>query len=112
MSAQVVPLTSDPNQTLRTTVTVDGTARNLQLKISYNESASYWVMDVTDPATGTILLSGIPLITGEYPSANVLGQYGYLGIGSAYVVPVGSVAMDWPDAGNLGTEFVLVWGDA
>jgi hypothetical protein len=111
MADQIIPLTSDPNQTMKTTVNVGGRNITLQLDIRYNDIAEYWVMMVTDPVTGTVLIDSVPLITGDYPAGNILGQYAYLGIGSAYVVPAATVAMDYPDDTNLGTDFVLVWSD-
>lgn len=111
MAIQVIPLTTDPNQTFQTTVSVDNQNITLSLTIRYNEMAGYWVMTITDPTTNIILLDSIPLITGSYPAANVLGQYAYLGIGSAYVVKAGAVNMDYPDDTNLGTDFLLVWSD-
>ncbi len=111
MATQVIPLTTEPNQTFQTTLSVDGQNIILSLTIRYNEVAGYWVMTITDPATNIILLDSIPLITGAYPAANVLGQYAYLGIGSVYVIKASAVAMDYPDSTNLGTDFVLVWTD-
>jgi len=111
MSDQIIPLTADPNQAMQVTVSVDGGSKTLDLFISYNEKATYWTMDITDSVTNESLLTGIPLVTGQYPSANMLGQFAYLGIGSAYVIPTASTSADWPDDTNLGTEFVLVWSD-
>jgi hypothetical protein len=112
MATQIIPLTSDPNQILEISLEIDQAIKKLQLEISYNAGATYWTMNVLDKNTGSYLLTSIPLITGEYPAANILGQYAYLGIGSACVVNAGSVAADWPGETNLGSEFVLCWGDS
>lgn len=111
MANQIIPLTTDANQTFQTTVAVGSKNIALSLAIHYNEMAGYWVMSIADPATNTILLDSIPLITGGYPAANVLGQYSYLGIGSAYVIKTSAVSLDYPDSTDLGTDFVLVWSD-
>jgi hypothetical protein len=108
---QVVPLTNAPNQTFQILLAINNTQVRLNLSISYNEMANYWVMDVSDN-NGNILLVGVPLITGSWPAANVLDQYQYLNIGSAYVINVSnSDVNDYPNATDLGTDFILVWGD-
>ena len=110
MATQIIPLTSAPNQTLQTTVSIDGKNVTLQLTLRYNETAEYWVMGISD-SQGNRLADSVPLITGAYPAGNVLEQYAYLGIGSAFVVKMGGAASDYPGTDQLGTEFVLVWGD-
>lgn len=112
MSYQTIPLTSDPNQTLEVSVTVDEEIVNLSLFVRYNEIAEYWTMKVSDQETGEVLIDSVPFLMGEDDAANILGQHEYLGIGSAYVVPITQVDTDRPDGANLGTEFVLLWGDS
>lgn len=67
-------------------------------------------MSITDSA-GSLLLDVVPLVTGDYPAANLLKQYSYLNIGSAYIVPASNNLIDNPDFTNLGTDYVLVWND-
>jgi hypothetical protein len=50
------------------------------------------------------------LITGFYPAANLLQQYGYLAIGSAFILNTGNAESDFPSEANL-TQFSLLWGD-
>lgn len=111
MSYNIVPLTTDPNQNFTCTVPVD--AKNLTLKfvLRYNTEADYWLMSVSDAQTSQTYIDSLPLITGNYPAADLLEQYAYLGIGSATVVKIGSISGDIPDDTVLGTDFVLVWGD-
>jgi hypothetical protein len=109
---QIVPLTSDPNQTLQVALSINGTTRTFTLMLHYNEEAGYWEMTVIDPGTLEALIQSLPLLTGDYPAANILGQYGYLGIGSAYIINATGIEADHPGVDNLGTDFVLVWGDA
>jgi hypothetical protein len=111
MAQQLIPLTTEPNQQINITLSVDGAPLSLILLINYNEIAKYWVMTVYD-ANGNLILSDVPLVTGNYPACNILAQYAYLEIGSAYVLNLtGTSGVNYPDDTNLGTDFVLVWGD-
>lgn len=84
----------------------------LELRLIYNWVAEYWVMTITDSATNTVLLDSLPLITGEYPAADLLSQYEYLGLGSVIVVKSSASQLDFPDDTTLGDIFVLIWSDA
>jgi uncharacterized protein DUF6983 len=108
MSLQVIPTTSKPNQSFKTTVTVDGSNITLQFNIGYNEVAGYWVAKITDPLTGVCLVDSLPLVSGPLNDANLLSQHTYLRIGSMYLVDMSGVPLT--DA-NLGTDFILAWGD-
>lgn len=107
----IIPLTTSPNQTFSVTVPIDELNRYLILNIRYNGIAGYWIVSITDKVTGILLIDSLPLITGEYPSGDLLGQYEYLGLGSWSVVKKGTVPMDYPDDTNLGTDFLLIAGD-
>lgn len=109
MSNQVIPLTSAPNQTFTTQLTVDGAPLTLGIRLDFNEMAGYWEMAVT-ASDGTLLVANVPLITGWYPAANLLSQYGYLKIGSAYLLNTGNADADYPGPDTLGL-FSLLWGD-
>ena len=111
MSNQIIPLTTTPNKVMQITLNINGENRTLQLNIRYNEIAKYWILGIIDPATGLYILDSIPLITGQYPAANILAQYNYLRIGAAYILNVSNSDMDYPDKTNLGTDFVLLWTD-
>lgn len=111
MSDQIIPLTNQPNQTFQVVLSVDGGTIRLNLLISYDEMANYWTMGISDSNNNPLVI-GIPLVTGDWPSANVLGQYGYLGIGSAYVLNLSNNNnLDYPNSSTLGTEFALLWSD-
>jgi hypothetical protein len=107
---QVIPLTTAPQQSFTVSLSVDDAILQLALDITFNEMAQYWTMDVTN-AQGVLLLSAIPLVTGDWPAANLLAQYGYLAIGSAYIINASQAAIDYPDAISLGIDFFLVWSD-
>lgn len=105
MSYYEIPLSNDPDQNFQCTIPVDYKNLTLYFRIRYNTEAEYWVMSLYD-SNGNILIDTIPLLQG-----NVLSQYKYLGIGSAYIVNASNVPTDRPDDTNLGTEFKLIWGD-
>jgi hypothetical protein len=109
---QIVPLSSNPNQSFLANLTVDGAALKLNLSFRFNEIAQYWTMSVADVNNVTILAS-VPLLTGSWPAANILGQYRYKQIGSCYLLNVtnGGSDLDNPTGQNLGTDFILLWGD-
>ncbi len=110
MANQVVTLSPQPNQLVTVQLEVDGAALSLNLSIYWYYMAGCWLMDIYS-AQGAQLLSGVPMITGSYPAANLLGQYAYLAIGSAYLLNQSGGASDYPSSSNLGTTFVLLWGD-
>ena len=110
MSLQEIPITSDPNQKFQCSLTIDGINRLFQFSFRFNEMAGYWVMTVSDPMTGAYIIDGVPLIPNNDPDRNILSQYAYMRIGSAYVVNVSSVE-EYPTSSNMGTAFKLIWGD-
>ena len=134
MSLQQVPITNSPNQTLAVQLTVDGLSITLNLTISFDEMAGYWVMSISD-VNNNLLIDSIPMICGNYPAANLLEQQVYLAIGSAFIINTGNSVptngenygqggygqggyggqagqggIDYPDSTNLGTTFQLWWG--
>jgi hypothetical protein len=108
--SQIVPL-STKNQTLEVSLNIDDSVITLALDIRFNRTANYWALKITNPITGEILLDSIPLLTGSIGAANILGQYRYLKIGSLYLIKTGNVSDDYPTEENLGTDFLLLWGD-
>lgn len=107
----IVPLTNNPDQTYKITIPVDGKNLKLKLRVRFNTAANYWVMSIYDAASNRLILDAIPLLTGGYPAGDLLGQYRYLGLGSATIINAGNSTMDSPDSSNLGTDFLLLWGD-
>jgi len=107
---QVVPLTNSPNQSLSVSLNVNGAVLRLQLFIYFNDMAQYWAMQILD-SSGNILISEVPLLTGSWPAANMLAQYGYMNIGSAYLINLGQTSDDYPNQNELGNNFILLWGD-
>jgi hypothetical protein len=109
-SGQILPLTSSPNQSFSSTLQVDGAPLTLNFTVKWNTMAGYWVMSISN-SQGTLLLDSIPLITGWYPGANLLGQFAYLQIGSLYILNEGTTDLDYPDQNTLGTGFAVLWSD-
>lgn len=109
MSSQIVPLTQAPNQTFNVQLTVDGAPLTLNLTLSYSSMSGWWQLSVAN-VQGALLVASVPLITGWYPCANLLAQYGYLHVGSAYLLNTGNDASDYPSANNL-VNFSLLWSD-
>ena len=109
---QAIPLTNDPNQEFQLTLQVDGENVVYKFNVSWNAIGGYWVMTLTDVASGEILLDSIPLVCGGDSSANILQQYDSLQIGTAYLVSlVTEPTSNSPNDTNLGTEFALMWDD-
>lgn len=111
MSTQIIPLTTDPNQTFQTTLTVDDSKLTLKFFLCYNTISGYWLMNITNVTSDTLLLSSIPLLMDDADEPNILRQYAYLKIGSCYLKKVTATTSNSPDDTNLGTAFKLYWGD-
>lgn len=103
---QEIKLDNSPNQTMKVELNIDGGTKVLQLILRYNMMANYWVMTILD-SLGVMVLDSIPLLTG----LNILKPYKYLKIGSAALLKVGSTVKDYPDDTDLGSDFILGWGD-
>lgn len=115
----IVSLSSDPDQRMRVTLPVDGANLTLRLRVRYNAVAGSWMMAVSDDS-GNLLVDSVPLLMGQYPAADILRPYRYLGLGSAMVLNIGAAAttsLDSPTSSQLGdgtnpsAPFLLVWGD-
>ena len=105
----LLPVTSRPNQTFKAKVVIDKQNVELTIQLNYREVCGYWTMSITDK-DGRMLLANVPLIKGEGETANILYQFGYLGLGFLAVVDASGSGADYPNALQLGTDFVLVWG--
>jgi hypothetical protein len=109
----VIPLTTEPNQSFNCTIPINGANRTLSFLLRYNSVAEYWNMTVIDARTKSTLVDAVPLMGGVYPAANLLEQFGYMGLGSACIVRNGEITeTENPNDTNLGAEYFLVWGDS
>jgi len=109
MSNQIVPLTVAPNQIFTVQLTVNGATLVLNLTLGYSNMAGTWLLGIYNVGSSALIAS-VPLVTGLYPAANLLAQYQYLNIGSAYLLNTGNAPVDYPGPNDLGL-FSLLWGD-
>jgi hypothetical protein len=110
VTQQIVPVTNNPNQVFKTTLTVDGQQLTVNVKLSFNSMAGYWVMDILDQ-NGNELYVGIPVLSGYWPAANLLEQQQYLAVGAIYIINASQSPLDSPNTSSLGSDFILLWGD-
>lgn len=110
---QIISLTNLPNQSLPVSLIVDGKTLNLNLGIRFNRMAQYWVMTINDQY-GNLILDSIPMITGAYPAGNLLSQFRYLAIGSAYILNVNGGTADYPGSTDFGPNptFQMLWSSS
>ncbi|NOU95587.1 hypothetical protein GC093_20475 [Paenibacillus sp. LMG 31456] len=111
MATKIIPLASGANQSFSCTLPVDAKNITLAFTFTWNGIGEYWFMSIADVKTKELLLDAVPLVTGLFPAADLLGQYTYLGIGSAAIVPISSLTSGIPEGTNLGSDYVLVWTD-
>ena len=92
-------------------VPVDGKNKYFYLEFRYNRIGEFWNMTLYDGNTQDIILSNVPLLYGEAPAQNILRQFGYMDIGSAFIVKLMKMpSTDSPDWSNWLEEFNLWWG--
>jgi len=102
----IIPITAKPRNTFLCKIPVDSKNITLVFSTRYNEIAGYWNVSVSD-GNGTELIHNLPMLPGQ----NILEQYSYLEIGASCVIPAHKMEDEWPNAGNLGTDWLLVWSD-
>lgn len=106
-----IPLTNSPNQTFNVIVPVNDENKDLTITLNYNEVADYWAATIAETQTGNVLISQIPLLESYHDFSNILIQMGYMEIGSAFVIAIEETPICRPDENDLGTKYILVWGD-
>ena len=112
MAWYTVPLDTTPEQEIDITLDMGDEALDLTLHLTYNTEGDFWRMDIRRQEDDEILIANLPMLTGEYPAADLLGQFQYLGIGSAVILKLSDdVISDYPDLESFGTEFALFWYD-
>lgn len=104
-----IPLTNQPNQSFRLSITRGEINIPLSFLFYWNRIAEYWQMNIANGLTDSPILQGLPLLTGQDPAQNILRQYQHLNIGSAYVVPVAPSTRDYPGIEDWSKSFILVW---
>lgn len=101
----IVPMQAIHDHSFRAVVPIDGGNTNLGFRLTYNELAGYWVIDISKDEEP--VLSGLPMV----PAQNLLEQFGYLGIGSMRIIPKSEAQEQWPSQGTLSSDWYVVWGD-
>lgn len=94
MTVLEIPLSPTPQ---RFFASMAGVTRRLTFR--WNVPASVWIMDISDQ-NDVPILAGVPLITG----ADLLGQYGYLGLGGMLIAQTNSDPGMPPGRLNLGQD--------
>lgn len=108
----ILPITNQPNQTFSVKVPVGDLNLNLQFYVYWNNIAEYWQLSILNLDTGVKLIDGLPMVRGLAPAGNILHQFEYMGIGSAYLVALNATPdKDYPGLGDWDTNFVLLWGN-
>lgn len=111
MAWHEIPLDTAPDQEFRVTVGVADDNIPLVIRLRYNTEGDFWHMDVSNDSTSEMLIANVPLVTGEYPAADLLRQFQHLGLGAAVILPITDKTLgDRPGLSDLGTDFVLIWG--
>lgn len=105
-----IPVTNDFNQSFTTILPMSTGNIELGFFFAWNRIAGYWMMDVTDES-GIKLITALPVLYAVGKYANLLEQFGYMGIGGLFVVPTSSDTNDSPGIDDWGTDFQLLWAD-
>ena len=102
----IVPFQGIPNHKFSAKVPIDGGNTLLRFRMTYNDIAGYWLVDIY--RNDDLVYSGLPLLPGQ----NILEQVGYLGVGSAWIVPRSRVMEQWPSEATLDSDWYVIWGDS
>ncbi|MCH4090719.1 phage baseplate plug family protein [Acetobacter sp.] len=89
-----VPVSAAPQSF---SVSISGVQYSIRQTYCDASDSAGWLIDISD-SSGSNILTGIPLVTG----ANLLGQFGYLGLGFSLVVTTSGNADAVPTYDNLG----------
>ena len=116
MADQVIPLSALQNQSFTVSGTINGNTVTMQVDLRYNVMGQYWIASLFDQK-GNPLVDSLPILTGDWPAANLLGQHGYLqdangnSIGALYALNASGANQDYPGINSLGSDFIVIWGD-
>lgn len=101
----IIPINPIPNQTFSCKIPIDNKNITLTFLVTYNEIAKYWVISIS--SNDAMLIRNLPIM----PAQNLLEQFIYMQIGSAYIVPKHTVNEQYPTYETLNTDWYLVWSD-
>ena len=102
----IVPFQAVPQRKFSAKVPIDGGNTLLKFRMTFNDLAKYWIVDIYK--NEKCVYAGLPLVPGQ----NILEQVGYLGIGSAWIVPRSRVMEQWPSETTLESDWYIIWGDS
>ena len=106
-----IPLTNSPNQKFTCTVPVNGENKNFRFELWYNYQAEYWLFSLYDILTESYIFSNLPLLSSNYKFYDILYQLDYMKIGVCIMLPLIVDKKSAADDKNLGTSYVMIWGD-
>ena len=87
---------------------VDGEKKYFNFAFRYNAISKMWFVDIKDINKNQMLLNGLPLV----PSQDLLEQYKYKNMGSAYLIPRNETDEEYPSYDTLKNNWALLWGDS
>lgn len=99
MSTYEIPLTPTPQ-----TFSISLSGVDYLVTVRWNVAAAAWCADLAS-VDGAAILAGVPLVTG----ADLLAQYGYLGLGGALVAQSDNDPDAVPTFDGLGVNGRLYW---
>lgn len=102
----IIPITSAPNQTFNCKIPIDGKNITIYFFARFNEISGYWLITLSDEK-GKDYVTNLPVL----PAENILEQFSYLAIGSAFILKSEAVKEQWPSGDTLGSDWYLVWSD-
>lgn len=106
-----IPLTTAPNQTFTCNIPINNENIRFRFFLSYNEQAQYWLMTLTRVSDNKELLTNIPLIVSKSRFMDLFCQLDYMKIGFCIISPVDEDQKSMPDDTDLGTNYLMIWGD-
>ena len=106
-----IPLTNSPNQKFTCTVPGNGENKNFKFELWYNYQAEYWLFSLYDISTESYIFSNLPLLSSNYKFYDILYQLDYMKIGVCIMLPLIVDKKSAADDKNLGTSYVMIWGD-
>ncbi len=104
-----IPLTAEPNQRFIAQIPASNGNLTLGFYLSWNRMAEYWMLDLFNPLTQAEYLTSLALVQQGDSRRDFMSQYGYLNLGSAYLVPLTQSAPAQPGLLSWGTDYAMIW---
>lgn len=108
-----IPLTNSPNQRFQCTLPVNDENITFVFELWYNYEAEYWLMSLTNKTTDEQIFVNLPLLaTKNDVFGNIMCQLGYKNVGICYVFPTSEDIKSMPNDKELGSLYLMLWGDS